>query len=85
MENRTMLNVHLYRNLNQTPLQFMRKGKSRRYNVVSCANKKKKNCSAKQMLFCTKLRLKSGQVLGEFVPVLWVQAKCHILHKLVKA
>lgn len=41
--------------------------------------------SATQMLFGTKLRLKSGQVLGEFVPVLCIQAERHICHKLVKA
>jgi hypothetical protein len=37
------------------------------------------------MLFGTKLRLKSGQVVGEIFPVLCIQGTRHILHKPVKA
>lgn len=43
------------------------------------------NCPAKQKLLGTKIRLESGQVLGEFVPILYIQAERHICHKLVKA
>jgi hypothetical protein len=38
-----------------------------------------------RVLFGTKLRLKSGQVVGEFFPVLCIQGTRHILHKPVKA
>ncbi|KAJ1384702.1 sulfatase [Sesbania bispinosa] len=52
--------------LNQTSTIY-EEGKGSRSDMVSWAGQ---NYSARQMLFGTELRLESGQVLGEFVPVL---------------